>query len=146
MTKEEQILMEQFGRKTSFRVPEGYFDSLADRVMSNIPQVAPSHIDINDHADAADNAKTAKVVPLWHRVATRRAVAAVAIVAMMTGAAIGFVRLHHGGHQAQLAAQTNSVQHTAASSSESSMFDEAVEYTMYDNQDIYASLVSESRQ
>ncbi len=144
MTKEEQILMEQFGRKTSFRVPEGYFDSLADRVMSNIPQVAHSHIDINDHA--ADNAKTAKVVPLWHRVATRRAVAAVAIVAMMTGAAIGFVRLHHGGQQAQLAAQTNSVQHPAASSSESSMFDEAVEYTMYDNQDIYASLVSESRQ
>ena len=34
MIKEEQILKSRYGTQSPFRVPEGYFDELASRVMA----------------------------------------------------------------------------------------------------------------
>lgn len=38
MTNEERHIEETFGRQNPFRVPEGYFDQLPDRVMAQLPQ------------------------------------------------------------------------------------------------------------
>lgn len=38
--KQDDILREKFGRENHFRVPEGYFDDFADRMMEMIPEAA----------------------------------------------------------------------------------------------------------
>ena len=38
MTNEEKIIQEKLGNQNPFRVPEGYFDSFADQLMSQIPE------------------------------------------------------------------------------------------------------------
>ena len=38
MLKEEKYLNEVMGRKNPFRVPEGYFDDFADRMMEMLPE------------------------------------------------------------------------------------------------------------
>jgi len=37
-TNEEKVLMERFGRENPFRVPEGYFDTLPEKVMNRLPR------------------------------------------------------------------------------------------------------------
>ena len=39
----EEQLLEHFGRKNPYRVPEGYFDTLPDRVMSQITKRKKRH-------------------------------------------------------------------------------------------------------
>jgi hypothetical protein len=36
--KEEKLLLEKMGRHEPFTVPDGYFDSLTERVMSRLPE------------------------------------------------------------------------------------------------------------
>lgn len=36
--KEEKSLIEKIGKKNSFTVPEGYFDSLTDKIMAELPE------------------------------------------------------------------------------------------------------------
>ena len=38
MENEEKYIREKMGDKSPFRVPEGYFDQLASRVMSQLPE------------------------------------------------------------------------------------------------------------
>ena len=42
MIKEEQILKSRYGTQSPFRVPEGYFDELASRVMASVPESQPA--------------------------------------------------------------------------------------------------------
>ena len=42
MIKEEQILKFRYGTQSPFRVPEGYFDELASRVMASVPESQPA--------------------------------------------------------------------------------------------------------
>lgn len=37
-TNEEKVLLERCGRENPFRVPEGYFDTLPEKVMNRLPQ------------------------------------------------------------------------------------------------------------
>ncbi len=37
-TNEEKVLLERFGRENPFRVPEGYFDTLPEKVMNRLPR------------------------------------------------------------------------------------------------------------
>lgn len=37
-TNEEKVLLERFGRENPFRVPEGYFDTLPEKVMLRLPR------------------------------------------------------------------------------------------------------------
>lgn len=136
MIKEEQILMEKFGRNTSFRVPEGYFDTVASRVMQSIPENSGMRVSVTGNA-RQDTGK--KSLPL--RLVVGRVAAAVAVVAVLSGITFGILRHHGGAHEAtSLSAQTE------VSHADYSTFDEAVDYVMIDNQDIYASLLSEGRQ
>ena len=38
MTNEEKLIEEHLGKQNPFRVPEGYFDSFADRLMQQLPE------------------------------------------------------------------------------------------------------------
>lgn len=46
MTTDEKTLAKRFGKENSFTVPEGYFDTLTERVMSNIDTKQPKIIHI----------------------------------------------------------------------------------------------------
>ena len=39
MLNEEKYIFEKIGKKSPFTLPEGYFESLTDRVMSNLPEL-----------------------------------------------------------------------------------------------------------
>ena len=122
MIKEEQILKSRYGTQSSFRVPEGYFDELASRVMASVPQVA-------------------RIVPMWRRAVVRKVAVIAGVVLLLGGASIGIgtsLSSRQAGKSVASGAWA-SVMH-----SEDSSFDEAADYAMLDNQDIYASLLSES--
>ncbi len=138
MIKEEQILMEKFGRGKSFRVPEGYFDTVASRVMQSIPETSGMRVAMTENVrqqTAADRA------PLSRRLVVWRVAAAIALVAVLSGITFGIVRHNGSGKEATSLSAQAETSHT-----DYSMFDEAVDYAMIDNQDIYASLLSEGRQ
>lgn len=44
---EEKKILKQFGKDNSFSVPEGYFDTLTSRIMSNIPAEETKVVSIN---------------------------------------------------------------------------------------------------
>lgn len=49
MTKEEKLLKEQIGCKNHFTVPENYFDSIKDNVMSALPEREPVRLNLVPH-------------------------------------------------------------------------------------------------
>lgn len=60
MIKEEQILKSRYGTQSSFRVPEGYFDELASRVMASVPESQPA---LDMQSESASQG--ARIVPMW---------------------------------------------------------------------------------
>ena len=42
MMKDEQKLMQQYGKKQPFATPEGYFESFHEQLMSQLPETAPA--------------------------------------------------------------------------------------------------------
>ena len=38
MEREERFIEEKFGRRTPFKVPEGYFDDFASQLMQSLPE------------------------------------------------------------------------------------------------------------
>ena len=125
---DEKILKERFGKKQPFSVPDGYFDRFAADMMSRLPQTP-----------AAPAAVHLPVRHLWRRVALAAAFVGVAATASM-------VYLH--GNTAPdtrlTARKAVPVQTPAGISYECSSLDMAADYTMLDNDDIYA-MVSENQ-
>ena len=101
------------GKRNPFRVPEGYFDSLTEQVMQSLPERRAS-------------AKSVFLRPVFY-------VAASVCALFICGAAYLF--LSGAGQQDSLQAH---VPVTLESSDAS--FEEAADYMMLDNQDIYACL------
>lgn len=136
MIKEEQILKSRYGTQSSFRVPEGYFDELASRVMASVPESQPA---LDMQSESASQG--ARIVPMWHRAVVRKVAVIAGVVLLLGGASIGIgtsLSSRQAGKSVASGAWA-SVMH-----SEDSSFDEAADYAMLDNQDIYASLLSES--
>lgn len=134
MIKEEQILKSRYGTQSSFRVPEGYFDELASRVMASVPESQPA-------LDMQSASQGARIVPMWRRAVVRKVAVIAGVVLLLGGASIG-IGTSLSSRQAGKSVASGgwaSVMH-----SEDSSFDEAADYAMLDNQDIYASLLSES--
>lgn len=131
MMNEEKILSDHLGKDNHFKVPEGYFDHLMEQVMDCLPEQEAQVISIQ-HSTAA----------WWKRPAMRKIAAAVAVVAMVGGGA--FVALQHqpSCHPASMA-QAEQVQ-AKQMGSEDATFDEMANYTMMDNETIYASLIAEN--
>lgn len=128
MTREENILKERFGKENPFKVPDGYFDHLTERIMENLPEQEVRVIDIRSRQT------------LWQKLPLRKIAAAVAVVALLGGGS--FWALQHEGDSRMVA---HAKQHEQkAVSSEDAAFNEMADYAMIDNETIYASLIAEN--
>ena len=111
--KEEKYITDMVGNQNPFRVPEGYFDGLTEQVMWSLPE-------------RRQRAKSVWMRPVFY-------VAASVCALLISGAAYLF--LSGVGQQDSLQAQVPAMQESSDVS-----FDEAADYMMLDNQDIYACL------
>lgn len=128
MTREENILKERFGKENPFKVPEGYFDHLTEKIMENLPEQEIRVIDIRSRQT------------LWQKLPLRKIAAAVAVVALLGGGS--FWALQHEGNSKVVAHVKQHEQ--KAVSSEDAAFNEMADYAMIDNETIYASLIAEN--
>ena len=124
---EEKYLIEKVGRENPFRVPEGYFDTLSSQIMAKVEAEGVAPRDIK-----AGKEKRAKV--LWLRPVLY---AAASVCALFIS-----VLAYQSHSDDGVAAPTQ----TVVANNQMLMddyFDEAADYVMLDNQDIYACLSSE---
>ena len=128
MTREENILKERFGKENPFKVPDGYFDHLTERIMENLPEQEIRVIDIRSRQT------------LWQKLPLRKIAAAVAVVALLGGGS--FWALQHNGDSRMVAHAKLHEQKAVAS--EDAAFNEMADYAMIDNETIYASLIAEN--
>ena len=133
MLKEEKYLNEVMGRKNPFRVPEGYFDDFADRMMEMLPEKTPVvQLEPAQHTKPKKQ-RSALIVKLkqpWVWGAASTACAAVFC---------GFM-IMKGVHTNNYTAPE---QQTATVTTVDSYLDEAADYAMVDNQEIYACLTGD---
>ncbi len=111
MNNEEKYIEQLVGRQNHFTTPEGYFDHLTEQIMQHIPQ-QPSR-----------SALTVRLRP-WLYVA-----ACVAVIAVLT-----FTLFYDRAFSSEPA------QTTVADMTNDSFMDDAADYAMFDNMDIYACL------
>ncbi len=114
MTNEELYLKERVGQKNPFRTPEGYFDQFTANIMAQLPERQPM-----------ESKPVAKKVamPIRHWFYAAACVAALVVTA---------VSFHFH--------EVDAPQQVAASES---YIDEAADYAMLDNMDIYQLLAEE---
>lgn len=129
MLKEDNILNSCFCKKNHFQVPAGYFDQLTDRVMANLPEQEPRII----HMQSS----------LWQRMPIRKIAAAVAVLAVMGGGSVLALK-YTGSSKPAMAHVDHMVQKAAVNNNEDATFNEMADYTMMDNETIYASLIAEN--
>ena len=128
MTREENILKERFGKENPFKIPDGYFDHLTERIMENLPEQEIRVIDIRSRQT------------LWQKLPLRKIAAAVAVVALLSGGS--FWAWQHEGNSKVVAHVKQHEQKAVAS--EEAAFNEMADYAMIDNETIYASLMTEN--
>lgn len=128
MTREENILKERFGKENPFKVPDGYFDHLTERIMENLPEQEIRVIDIRSRQT------------LWQKLPLRKIAAAVAVVALLGGGS--FWAWQNEGNSKVVAHVKQHEQKAVAS--EEAAFNEMADYAMIDNETIYASLMTEN--
>lgn len=126
--KEEKILIEKFGKVNHFTVPEGYFDSFADQLMEQLPESAHRVIDI-------------RAQKWWSRIPLRKMAAVIGIGIVLAG---GAVMVDHKMASRQQIAVGSQVEIPHEGNTEYGTFEQMADYTMMDNQDIYATLVAEN--
>lgn len=118
MMNEETYLIERVGKENPFRVPEGYFDTLASQVMARVDAETPAP-------------RKARVV--WLRPVLLAAASVCALFISVTAY--------------QMFSRQQSVlpvaQQVEVSQPGDDSFDEAADYLMVDNLDIYACLSSD---
>ena len=126
MNYEEKEIQERFGKGNPFRVPEGYFDQLTDRVMAQLPEREQQAEQIS----LSDRHPKSRLVAL--RPWLYAAACTVAVVVM------GLTFYSHDVAEEQPLASTSTTNTTT--NTESQYIDEAADYVMLDNAEIYACL------
>ncbi len=120
MTNEEKYLKSRLGQKNPFKVPEGYFDNITAQVMEHLPEKA--------------GAKVIEMRPaLIERIRPVLYVAACLFIAVLSFAV--YLDRDRESIEQQAVAE-NPV-------SSDQYFEEAADYAMIDNYDIYACLTNE---
>uniref|UniRef100_A0AB33JPS7 Uncharacterized protein n=1 Tax=Prevotella sp. GTC17262 TaxID=3236797 RepID=A0AB33JPS7_9BACT len=120
--QDEEILRREYGKAECFRVPDGYFNQLADEVMGRIGQ--------------PEQAVT--VAP--RRRVRRRIVSVVAAAACIGVVGIALWTYFPQSGSKQVMPSDKRVMSVNANET---AVDEVADYAMLDNEDIYASLVNE---
>lgn len=146
MMKEEHILNDNLGKSNHFKVPDGYFDQLADRVMAKLPeQECPAEETLVNALGAKAQQIDISSHTLWQRLPLRKIAAAAGIV-MLLGTGIWKLSGSTDDSQRQYASAATSIaaQKATLNGSEEATFNEMADYTMMDNETIYASLIAEN--
>ena len=125
--KEEKYLIEKVGRENPFRVPEGYFDTLTSQIMAKVDAEGVEARDIKTGKEK--RAKTVWLRPVLY--------AAASVCALF----ISVVAYQNYSEQGVAAPAQNVVANNQMMTDD--YFDEAADYVMLDNQDIYACLSSD---
>jgi hypothetical protein len=124
--EEEKYIREKFGCENHFRIPNGYFEDFAANMMNKIPEV---EVEVS----VQRTNKKSRTIVLHHRIM----VAAACVAFMISGLSFYFYNsqgLHH-------AESTGSVSKSV--SPDDAAVQEAADYAMLDNQDIYKYVSSE---
>ncbi len=116
--KEEDLIRKQFGNTNPFRVPEGYFDNLSQKIMDSLP--------------AQEVVLPVRKTTLWYRLRPYSVAAAVCAVVFGVGV-IGYHSL-----------QTSTPYAEVQSSTEEYTIDQVAEYAMVDNVSMYRFISDES--
>jgi hypothetical protein len=121
MTNEEKIIMEHLGKHNPFQVPEGYFESFADQLMEKLPEQQP--------------AQEEKRPALLRKLRPVLLAAACVCIAIFSITLYFLQNRQETTEQAVVAAAAK-----PAATEEETFMDEAADYVMLDNADIYACL------
>lgn len=119
---EEKYIEERVGKRNPFLVPDGYFDHLADQVMASLPEQPVQQV-----ASEKPKAKRIGIRSLYYY-------AAAAVCALVVSIAV-WQSFPQTSEQAAVPAQMASADQPGDAA-----FDEAADYVMLDNSDIYACL------
>lgn len=119
MTNDINNIEQQFGRKSPFKVPEGYFENFADNFMANLPEQASSVV-------------VARSVPLWKK-HWRQMVAVAACL-------LAFVVCGQLYMSQQSSANENGFAQQAYTEKRSVSVEQVVDNSMMDTDDLYAYL------
>lgn len=124
MLNEETYINERFGKKNPFTVPDGYFEQLTERVMSRLPEASQAPV-AEQKAERGRPALIRRLRP-W--------LAAACIAGAIVCTAVYLkpdVNTTPTGDELAEATYTDSY------------IDDAADYAMVDNQDIYAYLLAD---
>lgn len=134
--KEEQYLIEKLGKENPFRVPDDYFDSLTSQVMARV--------DAEKKQPAGPKARTVWLRPVLYAVASVCALF-VSVVAYHNYSAQnqGDRSLDSDGKAVNQGPVPLILSAEGISQVADNSFDDALDYAMVDNQDIYACLSSD---
>lgn len=132
MELEEQLLSE-FGNRRPFKSPDGYFDNLETRIMS---QITAKETEANEETQISKKDNTISFKRL------RPLMIAASFIGLIV---IGVITMHffQGNEQLQQnknIAATPTATTTKEESADTEYLDEAVEYMMLDKDDVYAYL------
>lgn len=149
MIKEEKILFQAMGKENHFKVPSGYFDQLTDQVMAKLPEREARIISMSERRQDLWGHRWQLQGPSWWQKMPLRKIAASVAVACMLGGGILAVLHQQAAHSGSIVARTAPHSHANSAavkqaSSEDATFNEMANYTMMDNETIYASLVAEN--
>lgn len=117
---EEMYIQEKVGKRNPFRVPEGYFDGLTDQIMQSLPD------------QPKRRAKSVFMRPVFYT-------AAASVCALLVAGAAWMWRPSAEATSVDKVQAKVVVQQQQADDSEG-YFDEAADYMMLDNHEIYAYL------
>lgn len=119
MDRNEEYLINRFGKKQTFKVPEGYFDDFANQLMSQLPE--------------QHTARYVKMNPFRRNKNRIVAVVAASVAVALFGMGIYFDNSNKVSGQSEAHIQQ-------ISPSSASAFDAMADYTMIDNEDMYGAL------
>ena len=123
MDKDEEKLIKRFGKVEPYNVPDGYFEDFTRQLMSKLP-------------DKSHKTGIVELRPMLWSSRLRGGIAAAVIAATLT---IG-VYTYFGKFNVVNSYERSSMPQKENLDQVKSNFDQMADYTMMDNEDIYASL------
>ena len=121
MNEEEKLILEKFGKETPFKVPEGFFDDFTKDLMAKLPE---------RQEDASKKKRSAAII--------RRISVIITSAAVFIGVCILAVSYLLQKPEQPVVAKQAKDNHIENINNTYNSIDEAAEYTMLDNEDIYA--------
>ena len=120
------IDLEKYNDRGQFKVPEGYFDTLADRIMANIPE--------NPKQETQKTQKMARIFSL--NTGIKYGIAAAIVGAIIS---ITTIRLYHQG-TSMASLDTNTEMTNDSETYSEEYVNDYIDYAMVDDSDIYEYL------